>query len=676
MKIAIIGAGFAGLSSAKVLKQFGHEVTVFEKESDVGGVWSASRRYPGVTTQNNKGTYHLSDFPMPASYPEFPSGEQVQAYLESYADHFGVTPHLRLNTEVISADLPPLRAAVSDLMGYPQSEAFDFAGMKGRRNFLCERRHDETLRSGALLDRELLASLDRWRSTTEDGDRESLPFAVPADVWLEGASDGEDCTRRSCPYGEGCHYYAHREAAQSSQVLVVNHSLLLINAASGGAIFETKGRHLIVDEAHRLEEVMSEAFGVRVSYPRVRYVCRQARKKSEAAHAPSERAEMAADLFFDALRSETALGAGSAPGGYAPLVDALAGVAEALANDPKEEANAMVGMVARLLGDLCHFYGELDKGRYAYAVVAGKRTRRDDPLRQPYPELRSWLLATGESFREEVLPLFEGGGVVLSSATLATGSGGSRSFAHARRRLGLEPDEVGGRRVREFAGEEIFDYANRALLYLPEDLPEPGSEGFPAASAKRAEELVGLSRGRALILLSTGRAVSEYRRLFGPEGYPVRFQGDDSPRRLVGWLRETEGAVLVGTRGLWEGTDVPGSAVSLVVIDKCPFPPPDDPVVEALCEQAGRGWFRAVSLPKAQTAVRQGAGRLMRRADDRGGDSAPGPEGAQEGVGVHGRGQPAARAEHRLPGGCRTVLRGRRGKAGRLARAGSPRAWG
>ena len=105
MKIAIIGAGFAGLSSAKVLKLFGHEVTVFEKEPDVGGVWSASRRYPGLTTQNNKGTYHLSDSPMPKSYPDFPSGKQVQAYLASYADHFGVTPHLRLSTEVLAANL-------------------------------------------------------------------------------------------------------------------------------------------------------------------------------------------------------------------------------------------------------------------------------------------------------------------------------------------------------------------------------------------------------------------------------------------------------------------------------------------------------------------------------------------------------------------------------------------
>ena len=104
MKIAIVGAGFAGLSSAKILTGFGHDVTVFEKAPDVGGVWSRTRRYPGLTTQNDKGTYSLSDFPMPRHYPEWPSGEQVQDYLESYARHFAVTDRLRLDTEVLSAE--------------------------------------------------------------------------------------------------------------------------------------------------------------------------------------------------------------------------------------------------------------------------------------------------------------------------------------------------------------------------------------------------------------------------------------------------------------------------------------------------------------------------------------------------------------------------------------------
>ena len=105
MHIGIIGAGFAGLSHAKVLREFGFDVTVFDKTPDVGGVWSRTRRYPGLTTQNNRSTYALSDFPMPTSYPEWPSGEQVQAYLEAYVRHAGLMPFLRLSTEVVSADL-------------------------------------------------------------------------------------------------------------------------------------------------------------------------------------------------------------------------------------------------------------------------------------------------------------------------------------------------------------------------------------------------------------------------------------------------------------------------------------------------------------------------------------------------------------------------------------------
>ncbi len=123
---------------------------------------------------------------------------------------------------------------------------------------------------------------------------------------------------------------------------------------------------------------------------------------------------------------------------------------------------------------------------------------------------------------------------------------------------------------------------------------------------------------KALVLLSTTRAVSVFREAFcPPDGMTARFQGDDSPGRLLKWLRENEGgAVLVGTRGFWEGSDVPG--LSLVVVDRAPFAPPDDPVIKKLVERAGDGWFRHVMLPKAQVAMRQGAGRLMRRPEDRG----------------------------------------------------------
>ncbi len=235
--------------------------------------------------------------------------------------------------------------------------------------------------------------------------------------------------------------------------------------------------------------------------------------------------------------------------------------------------------------------------------------------KKPRAELKAWLVDTGKAFREGLLPLFEDGGVVLTSATLATqGTGGEKpSFSYARDRLGLE--EPLGRSVREHMGSEVFDYASRCLVYVEDGEGTPS--GGPMDPAKRAEEIVRLSGGRALVLLSTSRAVEEFRRLFRP-AYPVRFQGDDAPRRLVAWLKATDGAVIVGTRTFWQGVDIPGDAVSAVIIDRVPLPVPSDPVIARLSERAGSEWFRRVSLPRALVALRQGAGRLLRRDTDRG----------------------------------------------------------
>ena len=285
-------------------------------------------------------------------------------------------------------------------------------------------------------------------------------------------------------------------------------------------------------------------------------------------------------------------------------------------------------MVAHLPGDLRFFYSEPEE-EYAYAVVEGRRSfrrgRKGGVTGEPLPELKAWLVDTGKAFREGLLPLFGDGGVVLTSATLATGSVERRSFAYTKGRLGLDEPLKNDRSIHEYLGAEVFDYASRCLLYaeegqlVPSDAPldVPARDREAAAGAKRAEELVRASGGRALVLLSTSRAVEAYRRIFDPP-FPVRFQGDDSPGRLVRWLKETEGGVLVGTRSFWTGVDVPGEAVSLVVIDRVPFPVPDDPVIKRLSERAGKEWFRAVSLPRAQVALRQGAGRLMRRDTDRG----------------------------------------------------------
>ena len=601
------------------------------------------------------------------------------------------TATLALQAQLLTEDLPPLTSATAELLGYPDDEGVSYAVMKGRRNYLCVKRHLETLASGEIFDSELVANLDRWAAETETGDREDLTFPMPLSVWAEIASDGDDCSPRICPYREGCHYYAHRDTASEAEILVVNHHLLLANVASYGAIFDIEGRHLIIDEAHRLEEIMAEAFGARVSYSRIRYVLRQARKRSEAAHAATNTAEMAAELFFDDLFEDLRGGSSagtllhkSPPRAYGKLVEALKDLRRVLANAPNEEANLLQGMVGRLRKDLESFYSEPDDA-YAYALVPGRSrssTRSASrSAKKNYPELKSWLVETADVFREGVLPLFDKGGVLLTSATLASGTDrrqgerggeerqgegrGGRSFAYARGRLGLQeqpaeevettPDdpvegdfidegpgkggsggEEGGenkrppRSVSEFAGAEVFDYENRVLIYHEHpasasgsaggSIPSPASgntDAFTRGCVRRTEELVRLSRGRALVILSTKRAVSIFRETFEVP-YPVRYQGDDAPGRLVNWLRETEGGVLVGSAAFREGIDIAGPALSLVVMDKAPFAPPDDPVAAKLREKAGDAAFKEIFLPKAQVAMRQGAGRLLRRPTDRG----------------------------------------------------------
>lgn len=550
------------------------------------------------------------------------------------------TATVQLQSQLQTEDAPVLSRAVALMEGRPGEEGFTHGVIKGRGNFLCIRRHEESLREGTLIGGALMGKLDRFRSESETGDREDLDFAVPADVWREVASLGDDCSPRSCPYRDGCFVYAARERAADRDATFVNHAMLLANVGAEGNVFDTEGRDLIIDEAHALEGVMHEAFGSSVSHARVLYSMRLARKKSDAAAAHADRAEAAADLFFDDLRRSNSLGSeGTAPRAYGTLKNSLRSVKEALAADPKQEANELSGTVERLSGELAAFYAAPAR-THAYAVVpggfggaSGKGFVDKSGRRSAYPQLKSWLVDTDEAFAEDLVPLFAGGGVSLCSATLAEGEGvgRGRSFSYVRRRLGLlEGEGPAGRRVREHSGSEIFDYENRALVYVAEDLPDPagrpgagngsgnGADDHAAACVRRAEELVGLSGGRALILLSTNRAVARFRAAFRPP-YPVRYQGDDSTGRLVRWLRASEdGGVLVGTRGMWQGLSVPGNAVGLVVLDKVPFVPPGDPVFEALKSRAGAAWFREVALPKARVAVRQGAGRLMRSDTDRG----------------------------------------------------------
>ncbi len=541
------------------------------------------------------------------------------------------TATIALQSQLVNSELPLLART----LGTDARDAFSYAVLKGRGNYLCDNRLDALFRAppplsgpGGGPSPEELGNLASWRPATRTGEREDFPERPS--LWPLINVDPHDCAPLTCRFRDACFYLSSAKKGRDARILVVNHALLAANAVSGGALFPMDDRVLIIDEAHRLPEALSSAYGVHLTLQKALHVARSARRDPARASRCAAALDWAAEDFFREL-------AGLAPGaleddGALPDPEALAGSLVALKNvlqgSPAGEGRAVAGMANGLLRDLRSFY----KGRdtHARAVVPPEGDRP--------PELRSWLVDVGPAFAWDLLARsgpdddaaedgerepVRGPVTVLCSATLATGSGQKRSFAHARRTLGvpLLLKTRPGTRYEEHCAEEAFDYKARALLYLERALPEPtrdNAEEYARACAARTAELLEASRGRALVLLSTARAVRIFREHLDVP-YPARYGTDGAPTGpLVEWLKSTPNAVLVGTRSLWEGVDIAGPQVSLVVIDKIPFAAPNDPVNKALAERAGPDWFRLVSLPAAQVALRQGAGRLIRSASDRG----------------------------------------------------------
>jgi ATP-dependent DNA helicase DinG len=512
-----------------------------------------------------------------------------------------------LQRQLVEKDLPIVASAMRGAGLEPPR----YALLKGRSDFLCDRRFEEYADHASLQDLEVMDDIEAWRAQTLTGDKEELPFAAPR-FWADVAADSEDCHGKSCPFAGGCHYFSHKDRGVSADVIVVNHALLLANLASGEAVFPMAGRHIVLDEAHRIEDYAAEALGCRVSKHRINYVLRAIERKVTDLGKFTARARECAESFFEELKSFRDLGNDkTAPPSYGPLLRALVALSELVADNPREEVNALQGMILKLMGDLKGFYQSLED-THAYAIQ--EATFRSGP-----PVLASWLVDPSFAFGRLVCDREDEAGIVLTSATLAIGG----RLDYQRSRLGVNRLPV---TAHEHKGCEIFDYANNCLVYLAEDLAQPTQQNadvFVEQSLYRTAELVGASGGRALVLLSSHKALRRFKEgfseLVGP--HPVRFQGDAGTGQLIEWLKSTSGAVLVATRSFWEGVDIPGEAVSLVVVDKVPFAPPNDPLVAKrleLCERDGGNGFMDVSLPQALMAIQQGLGRLIRTHTDRG----------------------------------------------------------
>lgn len=554
-----------------------------------------------------------------------------------------------LQDQVFSKDL----AAVTRALDVPVQVAL----LKGRQNYVCLHRLARTETEGLLptrQDTQYLRAVLRFARTSSTGDRAELSD-VPenASIWPHVTSTRENCLGQECPRFDACFVMKARRDALAADVVVVNHHLFLADLAlRDDAIrdFLPTADTVILDEAHQLPKIASDFFGrgwslsqltdlaqdakslglakardgadwVRLSQS-LEQVAREIRLQlANAGVAPNvrlalERLPARSQLAEHLGKLEAALlalrGAVQANQGRDAELDALGPRVEALRTEVAAWPRALAAR--RLAASDSEDPAAVDSVEATAEERSEAEWVRWVAASTYGAQFHATPLAPGESFarmREQQTQAW-----ILTSATLTLAGRFDQYLA-----------EIGLPQATTQRWDSPFDFAQQGLLYLPETMPSPLAADFPEQVAQAAWPLIEASGGRAFVLCSTLRAVDRIgaalRRIMERSGVelPLLVQGDSTRRALIDSFRRAGNAVLVGSVSFWEGIDVRGDALSLVVIDKLPFAPPDDPVIEARSRRLktlGRNPFTEYQLPLAVTLLKQGAGRLIRDERDRG----------------------------------------------------------
>ena len=507
---------------------------------------------------------------------------------------------------------------------------FTSAYLKGRNNYLCLYRYSEFQQRPLFrskTDARYFETIQKWAKQTEIGDRAEitdLPDDYP--TWFELSATAETCLGTECPDYAECFVTLVRKEAAKAQILIVNHHLffadLAVRAGGFGEVMP-QAEVVIFDEAHHLEETATTFFGRSVSPFRLRELigdlrraCDDLKKQPTDLLSTADSADSAcADLFatlgkliHKRERTELERELIEAPSLVAALNDATALLGKL---ERAIRATAGLGEVAATLARRCREISSdltfiLEQPESGWVYFTECRGRRSDVV-----FLQACPIDVGHVFGELLYP--NQPVTVFTSATLTVDS----SFDYFRSRIALGDADP----VEEQLLETAFDFMDQALLYVPEDLPEPSSPTFGETVVPVIESLLEITDGRALVLFTSYRNMRTCRQLIREDhSFPILMQGEGSRSALLDRFR-AEPSVLLATASFWEGVDVPGSHLSLVVIDKLPFASPFDPVVKArieyLKEQGGEPFYQ-YQLPEAAITLKQGFGRLIRHRNDRG----------------------------------------------------------
>ncbi|MET9668352.1 ATP-dependent DNA helicase [Streptomyces sp. NPDC006475] len=536
------------------------------------------------------------------------------------------TATLALQRQLVERDLPRTVDALHPLL----RRRPEFAMLKGRSNYLClHRLHEgvpqeeedglfdpfEAAAPTSKLGQDLLRMRD-WADETETGDRDDLTPGVSDRAWGQISVSSRECLGASkCAYGAECFAEMARERAKLSDVVVTNHALLAIDAIEGAPVLPSH-EVLIIDEAHELVSRVTGAATGELTPGQVNRAVRRAaklvnEKAADALQTASETFERLMELALPGRLEEIPEDLGYA---LLALRDASRNVISALGSTRDKSVQDEDAVRKQALAAVENIHGVAERITQGseYDVVWYERHDRFGASLRVAPLTVSGLL------REK---LFTERSVVLTSATLKLGG----DFNGVGASLGLSPEGIAGEDVPQWKGLDVgspFDYPKQGILYVARHLATPGREGSRGDMMDELSELVEAAGGRTLGLFSSMRAAqAAAEELRGRLDNRILLQGEETLGELIKAFAADPETCLFGTLSLWQGVDVPGPNCQLVVMDRIPFPRPDDPLMSArqkAVEEAGGNGFMAVAATHAALLMAQGAGRLVRATGDRG----------------------------------------------------------